>query len=131
MELEPAHRHAELIIAGMGVPNGVSAPGSRDGAAKAITLLEHEADEGTSQELDAMVIAETAQGSLLLETADATVFRGLAARANYPALGRPDIQFALKKIAGRMARPRGHDWQPMKRSAPYLVPAPRAVSTSA
>ena len=41
-----------------------------------------------------------------LRQADATAFRGLAARLNYLALDRPDLQFAAKGIAKRMVEPR-------------------------
>ena len=44
-------------------------------------------------------------------------FRALAARANYLALDRPDIQFAVKEVARRMATPRVDDWILLKRLA--------------
>ena len=59
---------------------------------------------------------------------DASVFRALAARANYLAQDRPDIQFSVKEIARRMARPTSGDWALLKRLARYLVGSPRAVA---
>ena len=52
----------------------------------------------------------------------------MAARANFLALDRPDIQFAVKEVARRMARPRWSDWALLKRLARYLVSAPRCVT---
>ncbi len=63
-----------------------------------------------------------------LGPAEASTFRALAARANYLAQDRPDIQFAVKEIARRMATPVGRDWSLLKRLARYLLGAPRAVS---
>ena len=52
--------------------------------------------------------------------ADATRFRAVAARANYPSGDRPDIQYAVKEICRRMAKPVRVDWE-------YLKGAPRCV----
>ncbi len=65
----------------------------------------------------------------LLSAGEAKSFRGLAARLNYLAQDRPDIQYAAKEISRRMARPTSRDWQLLKRAARYLVGAPRAVQT--
>ena len=62
-----------------------------------------------------------------LSKADAGIFRALAARANYLAQDRPDIQYAVKEIARRMAKPAGADWALLKRLARYLIGVPRAV----
>ena len=48
---------------------------------------------------------ETAEGEAELGPYVATEFRGLAARANYLSLDRPDIQFATKEICREMAKP--------------------------
>ena len=40
-----------------------------------------------------------------LEGQDITTFRGLAARANYLALDRPDLQYAAKEICREMSKP--------------------------
>ena len=56
-----------------------------------------------------------------------SLFRALAASANYLAQDRPDIQYAVKEVARRMSRPRRDDWLLLKRLARYLVGAPRAV----
>ncbi len=63
----------------------------------------------------------------VLGSADATLYRALAARANYLAQDRPDLQYAVKEIARRMARPTGSDWVLLKRLARYLLHAPRGI----
>ena len=55
----------------------------------------------------------------------ATRFRGLAARCNYLAQERFDLQYACKETSRRMARPCNGDWQMLKRIGRYLVGAPR------
>ena len=118
----------------MGVTAGVSTPGSREEATKASfpSAATPAADEGVDVEalndLAARILPEDEPESPLLSSQDATTYRGLAARANYLALDRADIQFAVKEVARRMARPRESDWQLMKRLARYLVTAPRAVA---
>ncbi len=65
----------------------------------------------------------------LLGTYEAKAFRGLAARLNYLAQDRPELQYAAKEVSRRMARPSSRDWQLLKRVGRYLVGAPRAVLT--
>ena len=59
-----------------------------------------------------------------LNIAEARRFRGLAARANYLAQDRPDIQFAAKELCRNMAVPKMDDWDNMKRLGRYLVKNP-------
>ena len=65
--------------------------------------------------------------SPLLGKTESSLYRALAARANYLAQDRPDVQFAVKEIARRMATPRANDWQLLKRLARYLLGAPRGI----
>ena len=51
---------------------------------------------------------------------EAKVFRALAARANYLAADRLDIQFAAKEVCRDMAKPRRSSMTKMKRLARYL-----------
>ena len=50
-----------------------------------------------------------------LEGVEKTLFRALAARANYLAQDRCDIACAVKEIARRMSRPIRDDWVALKR----------------
>ena len=62
-----------------------------------------------------------------LPPAEATQYRALAARLNYLALDRIDIQFATKEVAKYMATPHQAHWILLKRLARYLIGAPRLV----
>ena len=44
------------------------------------------------------------------EEHEATRYRGLAARANFLAIDRPEIQFAVKETCRRMSSPCKRDW---------------------
>ena len=105
VEYEPDQRHAEIIIKQMGLQNGkaVSTPGIK-------------VTGKPNPELDA-----------LLEDKEASMYRGLAARANYLSQDRSDIKFAVKEICRRMSNPRVKDLQALKRLARYLVGCPRMV----
>ena len=54
-------------------------------------------------------------------------FRGLAARANYLAADRPDIQYAAKEICRWMQAPTELGVTALKRLARYLIGKPRLV----
>ena len=57
-----------------------------------------------------------------------THFRALAARANYLALNRMDLQYATKEVCRGMAAPtRGHV-KKLRRLIRYLIEAPRVVT---
>ena len=55
-----------------------------------------------------------------LDKHDATRCRGLAARLNYLALDRPDLQVAAKCVAQEMANPSQESWALLKRVGRYL-----------
>ena len=59
--------------------------------------------------------------------AEASLYRGIAARLNYLARDRTDIQYACKEASRRMARPRVCDWPALKRMGRYLKGAQRYV----
>ena len=56
-----------------------------------------------------------------------TRYRSLAARANYLALDRPDLQFAVKEMCRSMSRPTERSWRQLTRVAKYLIAKPRMV----
>ena len=56
-----------------------------------------------------------------------TAFRGAAARGNYLATDRPDVQFACKEVCRFMSSPTSHSWMALKRLCRFLAGAPRMV----
>jgi len=102
---EPDQRHAEIIIRQMGLQNAnsVSTPGVK-------------VSGKPNAELDKP-----------LNKNEASMYRGLAARANYLSQDRSDIKFAVKEISRRMSNPRVKDLQALKRLARYLIGCPRMV----
>ena len=92
-EYEADQRHADLIIQETGASDKSTL--SHPGGDKKV--LE---EEGDSKELT---------GS------EATRFRAVAARANYLSADRPDIQYAVKEVCRRMAKPVEGDWQKLAR----------------
>ena len=56
-------------------------------------------------------------------------FRGLAARLNYLALDRPDLQYASKCISRYMTRPCEKGWKMIKRVGRYLIGHGRMVQS--
>lgn len=51
----------------------------------------------------------------------------MAARANYFSADRPDVQYVVKEMCRRMAKPVKSDWQKLVRLARYPKGAPRLV----
>ena len=104
-EYEADQRHADLIV-------------KETGADKLSTLTHPGGDK-------AVISAEGETESLV--GAEATRFRAVAARANYLSGDRPDIQYTVKEISRRMAKPVRGDWDKLIRLGRYLKGAPRCV----
>ena len=62
-----------------------------------------------------------------LDDRDARKYRELAARANYLAQDRMDIQFATKEICRGMCNPTKGDLKKLRRLGRYLKSVPRVV----
>ena len=58
---------------------------------------------------------------------EATKYRGLAARLNFLATHRGDLQYAAKECCKHMSKPRKGDWERIKRVGRYLRGKPRSV----
>ena len=84
---EADQRHADLVVSTLGLqePTGESTPGTREEVERMLK------DEGEP-----------------LPPHAAIEYRALAARLNYLALDRPDIQYATKEAVKHMATPRGN-----------------------
>ena len=101
-QLEADPRHAELIIQELGLSQskGLTTPGVDDPANDNETEL----------------IGERL-----------THYRSLAARANYLAMDRPDLQFPVKELCRHMSRPTEGAWNRLLRVGKYLAHRPRLV----
>ena len=99
-------RHAELIVQTMGMERGkaVVTPGEEEPAWK---LEDNEKTLGPKT----------------------TLYRMVAARTNYLAADRTDIQYAVKECCRGMAVPQVHHLGGLKRLARYLVGRPRMIWT--
>ena len=62
-----------------------------------------------------------------LDKAAASMYRSCVARANYLALDRPDIAFAVKEACRDMSAPTTSSWEKIKRIVRYLKGEPRLV----
>ena len=62
-----------------------------------------------------------------LPTRLTTAFRAAAARGNYLAADRLDVQFACKEVCRWMAKPSAQAWKALKRLCRFLNSAPRLV----
>ena len=63
----------------------------------------------------------------VLKGEDATLFRALAARANYLALDRPDLAFASKELCRDFSSPTIHSVHKLQRLVRFLYTMPRLV----
>ena len=106
-------KHVEKIVEHFGLDENsksVVSPGVKD------SCEENEAnDEGENEE------------DLELKGKEVTVFRGLAATANYLSSDRYDLQFAAKELCRDMSKPTRKSMDKMKRAARYLVGVPELV----
>ena len=105
-EYEADQRHGEYIIQAMGLSeaNGLSNPGE-----------ESKPWQETEDEQS-------------LDVKDSSEYRALAARANFLALDRADIQFAVKEICATMSNPTRGCKRKLKRHVRYLIGVPKFVS---
>ena len=98
IQYEADQRHADIIVGELGLKDSkpVSTPGFKE-------------------DVDRMLVGVGNP----LAPADATLYRALAARLNYLALDRHDIQYATKEIARHMANSTEGNWFLMKRLGRY------------
>ena len=104
MEGDP--RHAELVVEQLGVQDlpSLSAPG--------VDCVEPVVGDEDDTELDAVT---------------AKLYRGIAARCNYLAVDRPELQFAVKEACREMSKPTLGSWSKLLRIGRYLKGQPRLV----
>ena len=115
---EADQRHAEIVVRDLGLEDAKPAPtpGTRE--------------EFNKASLPKGVLGiETEEQSPELDKKEASAYRGVAARLNYLAQDRPDLQYSCKEASRRMAKPRQADWAILKRIGRYLLGAPRLVQS--
>ena len=114
IEYEPDQRHAEIAIRELGLEgsNPAPTPGSRED----LSLASVPTNAGGVE-----VVDESPE----LGPREASRYRGIAARLNYLAQDRADLQYACKEASRRMSKPRDDDWRLLKRIGRYLAGAPR------
>ena len=103
--LEADPRHAELVIEQLGVGD------LRAAATPGIDGIE---EVNTDDDVD-------------ITGADATIFRGVAARCNHLAFDRPDIQFPTKEISREMSKPTTGSLRRLQRLGQHLKGKPRLI----
>ena len=106
IEYDADPRQVERLVAECGLEgaNSMVTPSVK------VTFSEHEVDEALPPHLH-------------------TAFRGAAARANYLAADRIDIQYSCKEVCRWMAKPTLQAWGALKRSCRFLNGLPRLVYT--
>ena len=104
-EYEADQRHADLIVREMGVSSAKP------------TKTPGEDEPGWKLE----------DGERPVDRSQLSKFRAIAARANYLAPDRLDLQYAVKECCRGMASAEARHWEKLKRIARYLVGRPRAV----
>ena len=67
------------------------------------------------------------RSEFIIGAENATMYRALLARCNYPAQDRPDIGFASKKLCKDFSTPNLNSFKILKRLARYLAGLPRLV----
>ena len=106
---EPDPRHAEIILAQLGLNSQSSRAVSTPGVTATAIRSEDDAENP------------------FLPPSEASAYRGLATRTNFLAQDRVDLQYASKELSRWMSAPRRSDWEPMKRLGRYLLTSPRAT----
>jgi hypothetical protein len=107
IRLEADQRHAEILEQQLLLKEakGLDVPGTKDTSA--------EDADGDSR--------------VPVSPQQATLYRACAARCNFLALDRPDIQFSAKEVSRGMSSPTPADFIKLKRLARYIKKYPRMV----
>ena len=92
-----------------------------------VELILQEMGMQSCKESDVMGPPPNPTDEILLTVTDITQFRSLAARCNFLASDRVDIQLACKEICRKMAAPTTSDWAILKKMTRYLEAHPRMI----
>ena len=91
--------------------------------------LRHPLDMHVQLDVDAVIeeCGELPWEERPTSSSEQTKFRGTAARINFLACDRPDLQYASKESSRKMSNPCNGDWALLKRMARYLVSHRRLI----
>ena len=106
--IKPDQRHVDLIVEELNLKraNGVTTPGGHE-----LQRKEAENDEELSPN-------------------EPTRYRGIVARANYPAADKPYFVCAVRELCRGIAKPIKTHWHKAKRMVRYLVESGRTVKVT-
>ena len=128
IELEADPRHAEIVVKELGMTdaNPSKVPGMK------VRAADEDEDNGTGpcdEELDPDEARQyrAIAGDEELDPDEARQYRAIAARFNYLAVDRMDIQFAVKEAARAMSSPKQSHWAMLHKIGGYSVGVPRLV----
>ena len=146
VELEADPRHAEMVINDLGLKGakGSTIPGSKAvrvhenmKARVDVAMIVDEEDYTNDEVLDMITEGEDLdsgdesapeeEGDEELEGEEATRYRAIAARLNYLAVDRVDLQYSVKEAARNMSKPLQKHWQMLAKIGRYLINTPRLV----
>ena len=147
LELEADPRHAEIVVKDLGltgakisrVPGAKPAKKSelfKKGGREVLILDEEQCQHGdfpldyADDDFELEVDDEEAKpddDETPLEGPESTRYRAIAARLNYLAPDRMDIQYAVKEAARAMSTPKRVHWQMLHKIGRYLLGAPRML----
>ncbi len=118
IEYEADPRHAQILVKELASGKAVSTPATRE---------DHEDENKKMTDVKKKKEQQNVKKEAKDEEVEGTRFRGLAARANFLAADRMDIQYSVKEACRGMANPTKTDWSKLVRIAKYLKHKPRAV----
>ena len=129
---EPDQRHAEAVIEALGLSSSSSCatpsvkPAAPSGSAASIRELRLGVGRSVNAEPSQREEAIQSRREVVDEV-KAKEYLSLAAKLNYLAMDRCDLQYAAKELLRKASKPEEVDWENLKRVARYLIRAERMV----
>ena len=133
IQYEPDPVHAEMVIREMGLENAkpVATPMSETGRPDETgSIQDRRKSVGSQKDRPLKLPSEDClpePDSPLLEDDRLKRYQSVAARINYLAMDRPDLQYASKETMRKMSAPTEDDELKLKRIGRYLIGRPRLV----
>ena len=127
IQLEADQGHGELVAEALGLTGAkaVATPGTAENSE--VTAAELTARRRTATREGMKEYADEDEKDEALSEEQASQYLSIAARLNYFAMDRPDVQFTAKELLRRVSHPSVADWTALKRAARYILGASRLV----